>query len=205
MGLRFSGFSTQCAFFDMDRDGDLDAYLLNHSVKDASHFKPSDIRNTIDTLSGDILYENRNGIFFDISKAANIYQSSIGYGLGISIADFNNDGWQEIYICKEFHENDYLYLNQKNKRFKEVCKESFGHTSNFSMGVDCDDMDNDGFTDVFTVDMKPDEELVYKNSGGWENLQIYNFKRSYGYHHQQPKNAFQWNRGQQRKWQPCFQ
>jgi len=204
MGLRFSGFSTQCAFFDMDRDGDLDAYLLNHSVKDASHFKPSDIRNTIDTLSGDILYENRNGIFFDISKAANIYQSSIGYGLGISIADFNNDGWQDIYICNDFHENDYLYLNQKNKRFKEVCKESFGHTSNFSMGVDCDDMDNDGFTDVFTVDMKPDEELVYKNSGGWENLQIYNFKRSYGYHHQQPKNAFQWNRGNNENGSPVF-
>ncbi len=204
LGLRFSGFSTQCTFFDMDQDGDLDAYLLNHSVKDASHFRPSEIRQTTDTLAGDILYENRNGIFYNISSISGIYQSSIGYGLGISVADFNNDGWQDIYVCKDFHENDYLYLNQKNKTFKEVCKESFGHTSNFSMGVDCDDMDDDGLIDIFSVDMKPDDELVYKNSGGWENLQIYNFKRSYGYHHQQPKNAFQWNRGLKSDQTPVF-
>jgi len=204
LGLRFSGFSTQCAFFDIDRDGDLDAYLLNHSVKDASHFRPSEIRQTPDTLAGDILYENRNGVFYNISSTSGIYQSSVGYGLGISIADFNNDGWQDIFVCNDFHENDYLYLNQKNKTFKEVCRESFGHTSNFSMGVDIDDMDDDGFIDIFSVDMKPDDELVYKNSGGWENLQIYNFKRSYGYHHQQPKNAFQWNRGLNSDQTPIF-
>jgi len=204
LGLHFSGFSTQCTFFDIDQDGDLDAYLLNHSVKDASHFKPSDIRNTSDTLAGDVLYENRNGLFYTITASSGIYHSSIGYGLGITVADFNNDGWQDLYVCNDFHENDYLYLNQKNKTFKEVCKESFGHTSNFSMGVDCDDMDNDGLIDIFSVDMKPDDELIYKNSGGWENLQIYNFKRSYGYHHQQPKNGFQWNRGINSDHTPVF-
>ncbi|MFN8337719.1 MAG: CRTAC1 family protein [Saprospiraceae bacterium] len=204
LGLNFSGYSTQCAFFDMDRDGDLDAYLLNHSVKNASQFQPSHIRNIKDTLAGDILYENINGVFYDISKDANIYQSSIGYGLGISISDFNNDGWQDIYIGNDFHENDYLYLNLKNKTFKEICSTSFGHTSNFSMGNDCDDIDNDGNIDIFTVDMKPFDEKTYKNSGGWENLQIYNFKRSYGYHHQQPKNSFQWNRGLDENGYPIF-
>lgn len=103
---------TMC-IFDIDRDGDLDAYLLNHSVKDASHFRPSEIRRTLDTVAGDILYENRNGVFYNISSTSGIYQSSVGYGLGISIADFNNDGWQDIYVCNDFHENDYLYLNQK--------------------------------------------------------------------------------------------
>ena len=204
LGLRFSGFSTQSAFFDMDRDGDLDLYLLNHSVKDASQFRPSNIRNTKDPLAGDILYENQDGVFVDISQKANIYQSSIGYGLGITISDFNNDGWQDIYICNDFHENDYLYINQKDKTFKEVCKESFGHTSNFSMGVDVDDIDDDGLVDLISVDMKPEDELTYKKSGGWENLQIYNFKRAYGYHHQQPKNSFQWNRGINENGIPIF-
>ncbi len=204
LGLRFSGFSTQCAFFDFDRDGDLDAYLLNHSVKDASQFRPSEIRYSHDKLAGDILYENKNGKFEDITLSAGILNSSIGYGLGITVADLNNDGWQDIYICNDFHENDYLYINQKNKTFQEVCKASFGHTSNFSMGVDCDDIDEDGLTDILTVDMKPEDELIYKNSGGWENLQIYNFKRSYGYHHQQPKNALQWNRGVNEKGIPIF-
>lgn len=204
MGLDFSGYSTQCAFFDMDRDGDLDAYLLNHSVKNASQFQPSHIRNNIDQLAGDILYENKNGVFHDISKNANIFQSSIGYGLGISIGDFNNDGWQDIYVGNDFHENDYLYLNLKNKTFKEICSTSFGHTSNFSMGNDCDDIDNDDYIDIFTVDMKPNDEKTYKNSGGWENLQIYNFKRSFGYHHQQPKNSFQWNRGLNENGYPIF-
>ncbi|MBC7884300.1 MAG: VCBS repeat-containing protein [Saprospiraceae bacterium] len=204
IGLRFSGFSTQCIFFDADMDGDLDAYLLNHSVKDASHFNPSDIRNASDSLAGDKFYENKDGTFHDITQSSGIYHSSIGYGLGVTTSDFNNDGWQDIYVCNDFHENDYLYLNQKNMTFREVCRESFGHTSTFSMGVDCDDVDEDGFIDIFTTDMKPDDELIYKNSGGWENLQIYNFKRSFGYYHQQPKNAFQWNRGVYQDGTPHF-
>ncbi len=194
LGLSFSGYSTHVAFFDADLDGDLDCYLLNHNIKDGSHFVRSDIRNTKDNEAGDRLYFQDAGYFSDVSDQAGIYSSPVGYGLGISVADVNVDGWPDIYIANDFHENDYLYINQKNGTFLEVGTKSFGHTSQFSMGVDIADMDDDGLPDIFSVDMKPGEENIYKNSGGWENLQIYQFKRTYGYHHQLPKNAFQWCR-----------
>lgn len=194
LGLSFSGYSTHAAFFDADLDGDLDCYLLNHNIKDGSHFVRSEIRNTKDSVAGDRLYFQEAGYFSDVTDQAGIYSSPVGYGLGISVADVNKDGWPDIYVANDFHENDYLYINQKNGTFKEYGTLSFGHTSQFSMGVDIADMDEDGLPEIFTVDMKPEEERIYKNSGGWENLQIYQFKRSYGYHHQLPKNAFQWCR-----------
>ena len=191
-GLNFSGFGTQSAFFDFDRDGDLDCYLLNHSRKDESHFVNADkIRYRIDSLAGDRFYENIDGHFYDGTVKSKIFSSSIGFGLGVFISDFNNDRWPDIYVCNDFHENDYLYLNNGNKTFTEVGAKAFDHTSNFSMGVDGADMNNDGGIDIFTLDMKPFEEISYKNGGGWENIEIYNFKRDYGYHHQQPKNCFQ--------------
>jgi len=194
LGLAFSGYSTHAAFFDADLDGDLDCYLLNHNIKDGSHFVRSEIRNSKDSVAGDRLYFQEHGYFKDVTEKAGIYSSPIGYGLGLSVADVNFDGWPDIYVANDFHENDYLYINQKNGTFREAGAISFGHTSQFSMGVDIADMDEDGLPEIFTVDMKPGDERNYKNSGGWENLQIYQFKRSYGYHHQLPKNAFQWCR-----------
>jgi len=193
--LNFSGLCTQSAFFDFDRDGDLDCYLLNHSIKDPSQFKPSDIRMDYDSISGDRLLENQNGKFVDITKSANIYGSNIGFGLGIDISDINNDGWLDIYVGNDFHEQDYLYINQGDKTFKESIELSTGHTSNFSMGCNLSDLNNDLKIDVVTMDMKPPSYEDYKKSGGWESMQIYNYKRSFGYHHQSPKNAFQINLG----------
>ena len=194
-GLDFTGFSTQSAFFDYDRDGDLDCYLLNHSVKSPEQFKPSEIRNRADSLAGDRLFENVDGKFVDVSEAAGIYSSNVGFGLGIDVADLNADGWPDIYIANDFHENDYLYLNQKDKTFKEVISQSTGHTSNFSMGCAIADVNNDLAPDIFSLDMKPFDEKVYKKSGGWESIEIYNFKRSFGYHHQSPRNTLQINVG----------
>jgi len=193
--LDFSGLATQASFFDYDRDGDLDCYLLNHAIKDPAQFRLSDIRLTVDSTSGDRLLENVNGKFTDVSKDANIYSSNIGFGLGIDIVDVNNDGWLDVYICNDFHEQDYLYVNQGNKTFKESIAESTGHTSNFSMGCSLSDLNNDLKTDIVTMDMKPPTYLDYKKSGGWESIQIYNYKRSFGYHDQSPKNCVQFNLG----------
>ena len=190
-GLDFSGFSTQAAFLDYDRDGDLDCYLLNHSVKDADQFKKSDIRLTRDSIAGDRFYENVGRKFIEVTAASKIFSSSVGFGLGISVADFNNDNWPDIYVGNDFHEQDYLYLNKGDKTFEEQIENSTGHTSNFSMGVASADLNNDGMLDIVSLDMKPFDDAIYKKSGGWESSQIYNYKRSFGYHHQSPRNAFQ--------------
>ena len=193
--LDFSGLSTQAAFFDYDRDGDLDCYLLNHSIKDASQFRPSEIRENRDSISGDKLMENRDNFFVDVTKEAGIFSSNIGFGLGVDVADVNNDGWLDIYVGNDFHEQDYLYLNQGDKTFIESIARATGHTSNFSMGCTIADLNNDLQQDILTMDMKAPDDVDYKKSGGWESMQIYNYKRSFGYHHQSAKNAVQINQG----------
>lgn len=191
-GLAFSGFSTQAAFFDFDKDGDLDCYLLNHSVKRPDQFVQANrIRNELDSLAGDRLFKNEKGHFIDITASSGIYSSSVGFGLSVCIADLNNDFWPDIYIGNDFHENDYLYLNQKDGTFKEVIDKAAGHTSNFTMGSTISDFNDDGELDIFSLDMLPKKEAIFKQSGGWESKQIYDFKRAYGYHDQSPKNALQ--------------
>lgn len=161
-GLDFAGFTTQTAFFDYDHDGDLDCYVLNQSHYPNQNIVDTSKRRRIDPNAGDRLYRN-DGIdsvtklphFTDVSALAGIYQSSLGYGLGISVADMNNDGWEDIYIGNDFHENDYYYINQQNGTFKEEAREHFGHFSRFSMGNDVGDYNNDGQPDIVTVDMLP--------------------------------------------------
>ena len=194
-GLDFKGFSTHAAFFDFDGDGDLDLYLLNHSVHAAENYGPAAIRERRDSLAGDRLYRNDGGIFTDISEAAGIYGSRIGYGLGIGIADLNDDGLPDIYVANDFHENDYLYYNNGDGTFTEALANSMSYTSNFSMGCDLADFNNDGLVDVFTLDMKPFDEVVLKQSAGADPYNIFQFKRSYGYHYQFPRNMLQLNRG----------
>lgn len=196
-GLDFSGFSTQAAFFDYDNDGDLDCYLLNHSVKRPDQFVKADqIRFETDSLAGDRLFEYIDGHYVDKTEVSGIYSSHVGFGLSVSIADLNQDYWPDIYVGNDFHENDYLYLNNHDGTFREVIKESTGHTSNFTMGSAVADINNDGQWDIFSLDMQAESEVIYKQSGGWENKQIYDFKRSYGYHDQSPRNALQIHIGQ---------
>lgn len=191
-GLDFSGFSTQAAFFDYDKDGDLDCYLLNHSVKRPDQFvKANRIRYEADSLSGDRLLRNDNNHFMDVTEPSGIYSSNVGFGLSVCVTDLNGDSWPDLYIGNDFHENDYLYLNQKDGTFKEVIDQVMGHTSNFTMGSTVADINNDGGLDILSLDMQPNSEEIYKMSGGWESKQIYDFKREYGYHHQSPKNALQ--------------
>lgn len=167
-GIDFSGLSTKAAFFDYDKDGDLDMYLLNHSVHPNINYGKGKQRTTIDSISGDRLYTNTNGYFEDTSIKAGIFQGKSGYGLGLSISDLNNDGYPDIYIGNDFFENDYLYMNQKDGTFKEVISNNdmkLGHTTHFSMGNAIADINNDNFTDIVSLDMLPENLHTYKTSG----------------------------------------
>lgn len=198
-GLNFSGFTTQAVFFDYDHDGDLDCYLLNQSHHPHANIVDTINRRTYDSLSGDILYRNdvkETGKFTDVSRLAGIYQSNLGYGLGIAIADLNNDGWDDIYVGNDFHENDYYYVNNGNGTFTESGAQHFRHYSRFSMGNDVADYNNDGQLDVITVDMLPPDEKTLKTYGSDENPDIYKVKLELrGYQNQYSKNCLQRNNG----------
>jgi enediyne biosynthesis protein E4 len=199
-GLNFSGFSTQAAFFDYDHDGDLDCYMLNQSFRPDDNIVDTSNRRKIDPLAGDLLLRNDmnagSGKFVDVSKDAGIYQSSLGYGLGLGIADLNNDGWEDIYVGNDFHENDYYYLNNRDGSFSESGAAHFGHYSRFSMGNDIADYNNDGQPDIVTVDMLPPDEKVLKTYGSNENPDIYKFKLTKnGFQDQYSRNALQTNNG----------
>lgn len=204
-GLDFTGFSTQAAFFDYDHDGDLDCYLLNHAVHTSRSYDRVTARNLRHSESGDYLYENqlvtKNGKapggkmprFVNVSEKAGIYGAAMGYGLGISVADLNNDGWEDLYVSNDFHEDDYYYVNNQNGTFTESVRKAFQHTSRFSMGNDVADVNNDGFVDIMTLDMYPEDEVVEKSSLGEDPLDIYFYKLAHGYMNQYSRNCLQLN------------
>jgi enediyne biosynthesis protein E4 len=206
-GLDFSGLSTQAAFFDYDHDGDLDCYLLNHSERPHANIVDTSNRRKVDLHAGDRLYKNdmnsiptgekgKRKAFNDVSAQAGIYQSSLGYGLGLAVADINNDGWDDIYIGNDFHENDYYYVNNGNGTFTESGAQHFNHYSRFSMGNDVADYNNDGQLDIITADMLPPDEKTLKTYGSDENPDIYKVKlENNGYQNQYSKNCLQRNNG----------
>ncbi|MCA0396552.1 MAG: VCBS repeat-containing protein [Bacteroidetes bacterium] len=195
-GVDFSGFSTQAAFFDADLDGDLDMYLLNHSVHHNGTFGERKLfANTYHPLSGDRFFRNDGGHFTDATKESGINSSVIGYGLGIAIADINLDGYPDIYIGNDFHENDYLYINQGNGKFKEELTDRVMHTSQFSMGVDVADVNNDMQPEIISVDMLPEDPYILKRSLGEDEYNLFNTKIGYGYNYQYTRNNLQYNRG----------
>jgi hypothetical protein len=199
-GLDFSGFSTQAAFFDYDLDGDLDLYLLNHSVHGSRNYGTSFLRFELDPKAGDRLFrhdENNGSISFsDVSRRAGILSSQLGYGLGVSISDITDDGYPDIYISNDFHEIDYLYINNRNGTFSEKLSEMITHSSRSSMGNDIADFNNDGLLDIVVLDMLPKEEEIKKRSGGEDDYELYMIKRNYGYYPQYVRNMLQLNLGE---------
>ncbi len=194
-GIDFSGFSTQAAFLDYDMDGDLDMFLLNHSLRYNSTFAPrSSYEGTSDSLSGDYLFRNDGYRYTDVSKEAGINQSVIGYGLGIAVSDINLDGYPDIYIGNDFHENDYLYINNKKGGFTDQLTESMMHTSQFSMGVDVADINNDAWPEIIAADMLPSDPYILKRSLGEDEYNTFQIKIRNGYNHQYARNTLQLNR-----------
>ena len=195
-GLSFSGFSTQAAFLDYDLDGDLDMFLMNHSVHHNGTFgKRERFMGTYHPLSGDRFFRNDNGHYTDITKETGINSSVIGYGLGIVISDINMDGYPDIFIGNDFHENDYLYINQRNGTFRDEMQERTMHSSQFSMGVDAGDINNDGLPELVSMDMLPDDPYILRRSLGEDEYNLFKMKISYGYGYQYARNNFQLNRG----------
>jgi enediyne biosynthesis protein E4 len=192
-GLDLVGFSTQAAFFDYDRDGDLDMYMLNHSLHQNGTFGKSELRKESHPLAGDKLLRNDNGHFVDVTLTSGIYNSVIGYGLGVTVSDVNLDGWPDIYVGNDFHENDYLYINQGDGTFKETIEQSMRHTSRYTMGVDFADFNNDAFPDLIAMDMLPSDPEILKASQAEDAYDVYNFKLNFGFNHQFARNVLQIN------------
>ena len=193
-GLEHSGYSTQALFFDYDGDGDLDMYLLDHSTH-AQRSIESQQQSTANPGTGDRLFRNDGNHFTDVTAAAGLHDGIDGYGLGVVASDFNNDGCPDIYVANDFQGNDYLYINNCNGSFTESIARATGHTSRFSMGVDAADFNNDGRTDIVSLDMLPEREDILKTSANAEGFNIYNLRLAAGYHPQYARNALQLNRG----------
>ena len=192
-GLDLVGFSTQAAFFDYDRDDDLDMFMLNHSLHEQGTFGKASLRNKPHPLAGDKLLRNDEGRFVEVTEGSGIYNGVIGYGLGVVVSDINLDGWPDIYIGNDFHENDYLYINQKDGKFKETIESSMTHTSRYTMGVDFADINNDLFPDLISMDMLPEDPQILKASQAEDPYDVYDFKIGYGYQHQFARNTLQLN------------
>lgn len=195
-GLDFESYSSSAAFLDYDMDGDLDIYLLNHAIHTPGSFGHANQRNVRTYETGDKLLRNDGEKFVDVSDKANIYGGINGYGLGMAISDFNVDGYPDIYVGNDFHEDDYLYINNKDGTFREQGRQSFTITSKFSMGNDVADINHDGFPDLMTLDMLPEDEVVLKQSEADENINILKMRTDrYGYGFQFPRNMLQINQG----------
>ncbi len=199
-GLEDGGFSTHAAFFDYDRDGDLDMYLLNNSFTPIDKLGYVNLRNERDKLGGDKLFRNDSPTateikFTDVSEEAGIYGSLIGFGLGITIGDVNNDNWPDIYISNDFYERDYLYINQKNGTFKDDLENQMPHTSLSSMGADIADINNDGNLDIFVTDMLPGDDRRLKTTSVFEGYNLVDLKLKQGFWHQYMRNNLHINNG----------
>jgi hypothetical protein len=195
-GLDLPHYSTQAAFLDYDKDGDLDMFLINHGIE------PADVEPKISTLlnkksdySSERLFRNDNGKFVDVSEDSGIINNSIGFGLGIAVGDLNNDQWPDILVGHDYSEKDHLYLNQKNGTFKEVILQATNHISNFSMGNDIGDINNDGLLDFISVDMVSNNNYDLKTSMSGMSIKRFQDIVDQGLHHQYMFNTLQLNNG----------
>ncbi len=203
--LAKTGFSTHATFFDYDKDGDLDAYILNNSnipVSSLGYAEQREVRAQdwegvpkIFKGVGDMLLRNDNGKFVDVSEKAGIYGSLIGFGLGVMISDINGDLYPDIYVSNDFYERDYLYINNQDGTFSEEIKEWTSHLSLSAMGVDMADVNNDGDIDIFITDMLPEGDERVKSVMEFEGYNVFKQKQSKDFHQQYIQNTLQLNNG----------
>ncbi|WP_299886138.1 VCBS repeat-containing protein [uncultured Lacinutrix sp.] len=193
-GLDFYGFSVQSYFFDMDNDGDLDMYLVNHRA-DFRNNTTIDLKRDeqIEDYGSDQLYKNENGTFINITKSSGIANKA--WSLSASIGDFNNDGWLDVFIANDFLQPDYLYINNKNGTFTDKAIETFNHISNNSMGSDFEDINNDSKPDLLVLDMMAEDHVRSKENMATMNTHSFNTMVNANYHYQYMSNTLQLNNG----------
>lgn len=203
--LAKTGFSTHATFFDYDKDGDLDAYILNNSNIPVSSLGYAEQRNVraqdwegvpdIFKGVGDMLLRNDDGKFIDVSEKSGIYGSLIGFGLGVMVADINQDLYPDLYVSNDFYERDYLYINNQDGTFTEEIKKWTNHLSLSAMGIDIADINNDGLSDIFITDMLPEPDQRVKSVMEFEGYNIFKLKQSKDFHQQYIQNTLQLNNG----------
>ncbi len=198
-GLDLVGLGTQAAFLDYDLDGDLDMFQLNHSVHQNGTFGfRQAFQGKTHPTAGDRFFRNDNGKFTEITAKAGIISDVLGYGLGVGVGDVNFDGYPDMYIGNDFHENDYLYINQPGaggRIFKEDLTNEMAHTSQFSMGIDIADLNNDLYPEIISLDMLPADREILKRSEGEDSYNIFKYKIRQGYNYQFARNNLQLNNG----------
>ncbi len=187
-GVDDKAHSTQAVFFDYDNDGDLDLFVLNHSTKRYRNFDVAWMKSSRDSLAGDKLFRNDKGHFTDVSADAGIIGNPICFGLGVSVADFNRDGWPDLYVSNDYDEDDYLYINQHDGTFVQDLPAYMDHTSKFSMGCDAGDINNDAMTDLITLDMLPDDNHRQKLLKGPDGYDYFQMLLRNGYYYQYMRN-----------------
>ena len=201
-GLNSPAFSTQSYFFDYDKDGDLDMILLNHNPKNLPLLNEQSTKELLskdDPMKGTRLFRNDSdasgGKFNDVTQKAGINGSTLSYGLGIGISDLNEDGWPDFYVSNDYSVADYLYINNHNGTFTNQLSKSIGHTSQFSMGNDIADINNDGHQDIFTLDMLPEDNHRQKLLLSPDNYAKFDLNVRSGFYFQYMRNMLQLNNG----------
>lgn len=197
-GLDISAYTTQVSFFDYDLDGDLDCFMINNSPIPVNQLNYANLRSLPEKEwkvgeflkgGGDHLYRNDNGKFVEVTYQAGIHGSLISFGLGVSVGDINGDGYPDVFVSNDSYEREYLYINQKDGTFKDMFEEWAEHASMSSMGADIADINNDGYPDIFTTDMLPDDDHRLKTTGAFDNIDLYRSKEKVGLHRQFVKNC----------------
>lgn len=196
-GLADHGYSTQSSFFDYDKDGDLDMFLINHSLQQYTTGVQENVqlRKEQNPDFANKLYRNDNGKFKDISADAGITSNVLTFGLGLAVSDINNDSWLDIYVSNDFNEPDYMFINNGNGTFTDKLTESMSQISMYSMGSDVADYNNDGLPDMVTLDMLPESNETQKMHSGAENFDKMQFLFDRGFYFQFSRNMLQKNNG----------
>jgi len=196
-GLADNGYSTQASFLDYDKDGDLDCFIINHSVQKytAGVQDNIELRNEKNPDYASKLYRNDNQHYTEVSEASGITSNVLSFGLGVAISDFNNDGWPDISVSNDFNEPDYLFMNNGNGSFTEKLAQSMDNISLYSMGSDAADYNNDGLIDLITLDMMPEDNKTIKMHSGAENFDKFQSLFKKGFYYQYSRNMLQQNNG----------
>ena len=194
-GLDDPGYSTQASFFDYDRDGDLDMFLVNHSIQKFDNKNPARWKALKDDYTGDKLFKNERGRFFNVSDQAGLHQNPIGFGLSASVGDLNRDGWPDVYVTNDYLEHDYLYINNQDGTFTDQLKKSVNHLPFYAMGSDIADFNNDGYPDIVALDMVAKDNYRNKTNMSGMNPRAFFYAVEQGFHYQYMFNTVQLNNG----------